>query len=177
MLSFFHQSLLICYVFIGMFKFQAPADAGKVLKHPLHLSSTELNYNLKESTMEVSCRIFTDDFEDILSKKYKVKADLSAEVKHKEMDQLVSKYISAHLQLAANGKVLALNYIGFEKDNEAVVVYLESAKIKNIVKLETTSTVLYDLFDDQTNIFHLTLKGNRHSFKLTYPDKKSVASL
>ena len=177
MLSFFHQSLLICYVVIGMLNAHASADAGSVLKHPLHLSSTELNYNLKESTLEVSCRIFTDDFEDVLSKKYKVKADLSADAKHKEMDQLVNQYILTHLQLAANGKVLPLNYIGFEKDNEAVVVYLESAKIKNIVKLETTSTVLYDLFDDQTNIFHLTLKGNRHSFKLTYPDKKSVSNL
>lgn len=176
MLSFLHHSLLICYVFTGMFKPLAAADAGNSLKHPLHLSSTELNYNLKESTMEVSCRIFTDDFEDILSKKYKVKADLSLEAKHKEMDQLVSKYIAAHLQLAANGKVLPLNYIGFEKDSEAIIVYLESAKVKNIVKLETTSTVLYDLFDDQTNIFHLTFKGNRHSFKLTFPDKK-VASL
>lgn len=177
MLSFLQHSLLICYVFTGMFKPLANADAGNSLKHPLHLSSTELNYNLKESTMEVSCRIFTDDFEDILSKKYKVKADLSLEAKHKEMDQLVSKYMAAHLQLAANGKVLPLNYIGFEKDNEAVVVYLESAKVKNIVKLETTSTVLYDLFDDQTNIFHLTFKGNRHSFKLTYPDKRVTSSL
>ncbi|AMP99364.1 hypothetical protein AY601_2474 [Pedobacter cryoconitis] len=172
MLSFLHHSLLICYVITGMFKPLAAAGAGSNFKHPLHLSSTELNYNLKESTMEVSCRIFTDDFEDILSKKYKVKADLSLEAKHKEMDQLVRKYITAHLQLAANGKALPLNYIGFEKDNEAVVVYLESAKVKNIVKLETTSTVLYDLFDDQTNIFHLTFKGNRHSFKLTYPDKR-----
>jgi hypothetical protein len=176
MLSFFHQPLLICYVVIGMLKFYAPADAGNAAKHPLHLSSTELSYNLKESTIEVSCRIFTDDFEDIISKNYKVKADLSAAAKHKEMDQLVNKYISAHLQLAANGKVLPLNYIGFEQDNEAVIVYLESAKIKKIVKLETTSTILYDLFDDQTNIFHLTLKGNRHSFKLTYPDKKIVSS-
>lgn len=177
MLSFLHHSLLICYAITGMFKPLAAADAGNSIKHPLHLSATELNYNLKESTMEVSCRIFTDDFEDILSKKYKVKADLSLESKHKEMDQLVRKYIGTHLQLAANGKVLPLNYIGFEKDNEAVVVYLESAKVKNIVKLETTSTVLYDLFDDQTNIFHLTFKGNRHSFKLTYPDKRVASSL
>lgn len=177
MLSFLHHSLLICYVFTGLFKPLAAADAGSSLKHPLHLSSTELNYNLKERTMEVSCRIFTDDFEDILSKKYKVKADLSLEAKHKEMDQLVSKYMVAHLQLAADGKVLPLNYIGFEKDSEAIIVYLESAKVKNIVKLETTSTVLYDLFDDQINIFHLTFKGNRHSFKLTFPDKKVASSL
>ena len=177
MLSFLQHSLLICYAITGMFKPLTAADALNNLKHPLHLSSTELNYNLKESTMEVSCRIFTDDFEDILSKKYKVKADLSVEAKHKEMDQLVHKYITAHLQLAANGKILPLNYIGFEKDNEAVVVYMESAKVKNIVKLETISTVLYDLFDDQTNIFHLTFKGNRHSFKLTFPDKRVASSL
>lgn len=174
MLSFLHQSLLICYVVFGTLK---PEAAGSKGKHPLHLSSTELNYNLKEGTLEVSCRIFTDDFEDILSKKYKVKADLSSAAKHKEMDQLISKYIATHLQFAGDGKPLSLNYLGFENDNEAIVVYLESSKVKSIVKLETSSTILYDLFDDQTNIFHLTSKGNRKSFKLTYPDKKSVATL
>ncbi|QNK61377.1 hypothetical protein H7F33_12460 [Pedobacter sp. PAMC26386] len=160
-----------------MFKPVAAADAGNRLKHPLHLSSTELNYNAKEHVMEVSCRIFTDDFEDVLSKKYKVKADLSAAAKHKEIDLLVGKYITSHLQLANNGKILPLHYLGFENDSEAVVVYLESEKVKSLVKLETTSTVLYDLFDDQTNIFHLTYNGNRHSFKLTYPDKKAAAAL
>jgi len=175
MLPLLNQSLLICYLILGFFHPDDPSNLKSGVKHPLHLSSTELNYNAKTGTVEISCRIFTDDFEDLLGKKYKVKPDLSAAAKHKEMDILVNQYISSHLLLSANGKALQLNYLGFENDSEAVILYLESAKVKSLKKLQTTSTVLYDQFDDQTNIFHVTFNGNRKSSKLTYPDKILVS--
>jgi hypothetical protein len=150
---------------------------AEAAKHPLHLSSTELNYNTKSLTVEISCRIFTDDFEDLLGKKYKIKPDLSSVGRHREMDALVNKYMATHLQLAAAGKVVPLTYLGYENDKEAIVVYLESAEVKNIKSLEVSCTVLYDSFDDQTNIFHVSYNGNRKSSKLTYPDKKFVAQL
>ena len=175
MLPLVRQSLLICYVIFSISLPSATFANGGMKKHPLHLSSTELNYNAKTNTLEVSCRVFTDDFEDLLGKKYKIKPDLSSAARHKEMDALVNKYITTHLQLAANGKILRLNYLGYENDSEAIVIYLESEKVKDIKKLETTSTVLYDYFDDQSNIFHITFNGNRKSSKLTYPDKSLVS--
>jgi hypothetical protein len=175
MLPLLHQSLLFCYVILGSFHPAAAVLKENGGRHPLHLSSTELNYDAKTMTIQISCRIFTDDFEDLIGKKYKVKPDLSSAAKHKEMDQLINKYMAAHIGLAANGKAIRLNYLGFENDNEAVVVFLESEKVKGIKKLETTSTVLYDIFDDQINIFHLTSSGERKSFKLTYPEKVMVS--
>jgi len=170
-----HQSLLICYLIFAGVK-PSGVSSVKMYRHPLHLSSTELNCNPKTNTVEVSCRIFTDDFEDLLGKKYKVKPDLSSAAKHQEMDLLVNKYMVSHLQLAANGKPLQLNYMGYENDKEAIVVYLESAKVSGLRRMETTSTVLYDLFDDQINIFHVTFNGNRKSSKLTYPENKLLSS-
>ena len=175
MLPILNQSLLICYLILGFFHPDIPPNLKSGTKHPLHLSSAELNCNAKTGTVEISCRIFTDDFEDLLGKKYKVKPDLSAAAKHKEMDLLVHQYMDSHLLLSANGQALQLNYLGFENDSEAVIVYLESAKVKQLKKLQITSTVLYDQFDDQTNIFHITFKGNRKSSKLTYPDKTLVS--
>lgn len=171
MLSFIGHSLLICYAFFGFLPTGLPITAEKSLRHPLHLSSTELNYNIKDQTVQVSCRIFTDDFEEALSKKFKVKSDLAAPAKHKAMDALVMKYMLAAIHFTGNGKQLSLNYLGFENDSEAVIIYMESARVPNLKKLETTSTVLYDLFDDQTNIFHVTFNGSRHSAKLSFPDK------
>jgi hypothetical protein len=161
---------------LGVINPPATKNAANSFKHPLHLSSTELNYNAKTATVEVSCRIFTDDFEDLLGKKYKVKPDLSAPAKHKEMDALVEKYMASHMQLNTGGKILPLTYIGYENDKEAVVIYMESAAAKNLKTVEVSCTVLYDSFDDQTNIFHVTYNGNRKSSKLTYPDKKFVST-
>jgi len=167
-------SLLFCYLFLGNLHAALPAKVAE--RHPLHLSSTELNYNAKTTTIEISCRIFTDDFEDLLGKKYKIKPDLSSAAKHKDMDLLVNKYMAERFKLAANGKPLRVNYLGFENDKEAVIIYLESDKVKALKKLETTCTVLYDFFDDQINIFHVTFNGNRKSSKLTYPENKLLSA-
>jgi hypothetical protein len=163
--------LLICYLILGIF----PAKLSESVKlHPFHLSSTELNYNAKEKTLELSCRIFTDDLEAALAKDFKIKADLSAESQHKAMDVYCKKYALVNLGLKANSKQLTLTYLGFEKDNEAVVIYLESEQVTGLKKIEITNSILYDQYDDQSNIIHVIKNGQRKSSKLDYPDKKLV---
>ena len=46
--------------------------------HPFHVSTTEINHNTSDKTLEISCKVFTDDFESALTKQYHTKADLSA---------------------------------------------------------------------------------------------------
>ena len=43
--------------------------------HPLHVTTTELNYESEQNSLEVTIKVFTDDFEQILSKKFHKKAD------------------------------------------------------------------------------------------------------
>ena len=174
------KSLLFCYLLLSFIplgiKDMKQNDNSGSLKtwHPLHLSSMELNYTTKGGTIEISCRLFTDDLEDALSKQFKVPTDLSAPAKHKAMDELLKKYMVMHFKLKANGKPLAFNYLGFEKDREAVLVYLESVPVKGLKKLETYNTLMYDLFDDQTNIMHMLYNGQRKSAKLDFPESNAV---
>ena len=137
--------------------------------HPLHVSTTEMNFNAKEKSIEVSCRIFTDDFERILAKNYKVKTDLSKPELHKAMDILIKKYMDAHLQTVMNGQRVKANYIGFEIDQEATNIYLEIENVSSLQKLSVTNSLLYDLFDDQMNILHVENNGIRKSARINYP--------
>lgn len=141
-------------------------------KHPLHVSTTEVNFNQKDKTLEISCRIFSDDFESILAKTYKQKTDLSNPGMKAAMDEIVKKYIVSHLQIKANGKPVAMKYIGFEIDHEATNIYLEVEKISSFKAVEITNTILYDLFDDQMSIVHVVKAQTRKSTKILFPDKK-----
>ncbi|MBC6110598.1 DUF6702 family protein [Pedobacter fastidiosus] len=145
-------------------------------KHPLHVSTTEVNFNAKDKTLEISARIFTDDFESVLVKLYKQKTDLSNPAMKQKMDELVKKYLLTHLQLKANGKPVALNYIGFEIDHEATNIYFEVEKIPAVKSVEVNDTILYDMFDDQMSIVHIVKAGNRKSTKILYPDKSFTAN-
>lgn len=141
-------------------------------KHPLHVSTTEVNFNQKDKTLEISCRIFSDDFESILAKTYKQKTDLSNPGMKAAMHEIVKKYIVSHLQIKANGKPVAMKYIGFEIDHEATNIYLEVEKISSFKAVEITNTILYDLFDDQMSIVHVVKAQTRKSTKILFPDKK-----
>ncbi|RBQ05828.1 DUF6702 family protein [Pedobacter miscanthi] len=145
-------------------------------KHPLHVSTTEVNFNAKDKTLEVSCRIFSDDFEAILARLYKQKTDLSNPNMKTAMDELVKKYLLSHLQLKANGKAVALSYVGFEIDHEATNIYLEVEKITAIKSVEVNDTILYDMFDDQMSIVHVVKGQVRKSTKILYPEKRFTAN-
>ena len=152
------------------------AQPGAGVPHPFHVSTLEINHNATDKTLEISCRIFIDDFESCLSKQYHTKADLSAASVKTRMDTLVKKYLSTHLQIKADGKAVQMQYLGFEKEDEAVNVYFEADNIATVKRVEINDSILQDLYDDQMNIIHVVVGGNRKSTKLDYPNKEAIFS-
>lgn len=142
--------------------------------HPFHVSVVEINHNAMDKTLEISCKIFTDDFEKVLAQNYKVKVDLINPPDRKAMDSVVKKYILSHLAIADEGKPLKLSYLGFEKDNEAVFSYVQAENIASVKQIEVTNKLMQDMFTDQVNIIHVIVNGERKSTKLDYP--KSIAA-
>ena len=144
--------------------------------HPFHVSVIEINHNATEKSLEISCKIFTDDFEKSLAKNYNTKVDLINPPNKAAMDSLIKKYLFNHLAIKVNGKPVSFNYIGFEHEGEAVYGYIEGLNISSVSKAEISTNIMYDFFDDQVNILHFVVNGNRKSTKLNYPDKETTFS-
>ena len=150
--------------------------------HPFHVSVVEINHNAADKTLEISCKIFTDDFEKVLAQNYpqdaahKVKVDLINPPNKAAMDTLVKKYIYSHLSLSADGKPVKLSYIGFEREAEAVYGYVQVDNISSVKKIDITNKLMYDLFADQINLMHVIVGGNRKSTKLDYPETQASFS-
>lgn len=139
-------------------------------KHPFHVGSVEFNYNKSSKTFEISGKFFIDDLENALNKNSKKSLRFQDAKFKKEMNEALKIYATNNLKLKANGKLLKLNYIGFEEDKESVNIYLESETIENPKKIETAVEMLYNLYDDQMNIVHFVINGKRISDRLKYPD-------
>jgi len=140
--------------------------------HPIHVSVTEMNHNATDKTLEISVRIFTDDFEKVLAKNYKTRIDL-INPDRKAMDKLVSDYIKTHLSVKVDGKPVNFSYLGFEKEDEVVNSYLQVDNITTVNKIELVDKLMHDLFTDQTNLIHVMVGGKRKSVKLDYPETKT----
>lgn len=138
--------------------------------HPLHVSTTDISYNTGDRKLEVVCTIFYDDGEAALNQAFRRHTDLSKPELHTQMDALMKKYVLSHLRIQASGKALTLHYVGFEKAREVVNVYFESEPVPAPKIIAADVSLLYNLFDDQMNIVHMTVNGTRKSTRLDYPD-------
>lgn len=165
------KPLLYCYIITGAL---VPAKPAAESLHPIHVSTTNIEYNKTEGKLEVICTIYTDDFEAALTKQYHAKTDLTKAEMHTAMEALVKKYVATNLQIKNGDAVANLNFLGFEINHEATDIYLESDKIAPVKKIGVEVSLLHNLFDDQINIVHIIVNGVRKSEKLDFPDKRVV---
>jgi hypothetical protein len=144
--------------------------------HPFYVCVTEINHNVVDKTLEISCKIFADDFEKVLTQKNKSVVSISQPKDKVALDKLINQYIKGHLSFKADNKEANFSYLGFEKENDAVYCYLQVDNISAVKKIDIVNTMLHDLNNNQINIMHVNVGGNRKSLKLDFPDSQAMFS-
>jgi len=162
---------LILFKWLFIFFAASPAAV-----HPVYMSVTEIEHNAKERSLEISCKIFTDDFEQTLRKSYKKKVDLLSPKYKKEMEVLVNDYVQKHLKIIADGRPVSFKFLGYEQHEEGIASYYEIDNISQIKELVITDNILYEYKQEQISLIHVTVNGNRKSTKLNNPDDKAIFS-
>jgi len=144
--------------------------AAAPVPHPLYITVTEINHNVKDKTLEISCKIFTNDLETVLEKISKAKVDLSAVKDKAATDKLIGEYVERHLRLKVDGKVVGLHFVGSEKEADGTWSYFQVNDVPAVKRIDAVNDLLYDGFNQQINIMHVTVGGQRKSTRLDYPE-------
>ena len=156
------QVFIFCSFFFCLFSFYP---------HPYHVGSMEFNYNSKSQTFEITGRFFIDDMENALSDKENKKLRFYDQKQSQEINEALKKYTNEYLKLKVNNKFIKVNYLGYEESKESVDIYFETETITSPKKVETAVSFLYNIFDDQMNIIHIIVNGERKTSKLNYPNR------
>jgi hypothetical protein len=143
-----------------------------VTYHPIFVSVTEIEHNTKDKTLEISCKIFTDDFEKALRSTYKIYVDLLQPKDKNAMNKLVADYVQKHLVLKVDGKPVVLQFLGYEQDEEGIESFYQVNNIAAVKKLDITDNILFEYKKEQISIIHTTINGNKKSTKLVNPEEK-----
>ena len=141
--------------------------------HPIYVSVTEIEHNATDKTLEVSCKIFTDDFEKVLRTTFKTHVDLINPTNRAAMDKLVNDYVQQHLKLNVDGNAINMKYLGYEIIEEGVYSYYEAAGITQVKNISIFNNILYEHTPEQMGLMHITVGGNRKSTKLNNPESKA----
>ncbi len=137
---------------LALLVFIAPTFA-----HPIHTSTAEADYNRATKQLEVSLRVFADDFEAALSDLAGQKISLE-KTPRSEVDALCRAYLIAHFTLKSRDGALATQrLVGRELKDAAneLWLYFEIALPSGIDGTRIDYTVLRARFADQLNSLHL----------------------
>ena len=165
--------LLFKWFFVSLLAAIEPKDSPGVkgnLNHPFYVSVTEIHHNAGDKNLEISCKIFTDDFETALAKANGSKIDLFNPKDKAAVEKQISAYIKKHLVIKLDSKPVTLEFVGFEWENEAVWSYFQVSNTAAPKKIDINNDLLYDAFDQQINLMHVSVGTNRKSTRLNYPE-------
>ncbi|MEP7165140.1 MAG: DUF6702 family protein [Ferruginibacter sp.] len=141
--------------------------------HPIYVSVVEIEHNAKDKTLEISCKIFTDDLEKTLRKAYNVHVDLLDPKEKEAMSKLLNDYVQKHLKISLEGKNASLRFLGYEQIEEGIYSYYQADNVNTVKSISITDDILYEYKTEQMGLIHVTVNGNRKSTKLNNPDGKA----
>jgi len=141
-----------------------------LIMHPFYVSYTDVEYNSKSQSIEISVRIFSDDLEKALNSECKCKIDVLNPSYKKLTEQWVNVYLQKNLIIKGENKNLILKFIGLEHKEGSTWSYFEILNIPSIKKVEVVNKILFALHDEQTNMMHFKINGISKTIKLDNPE-------
>ncbi|MEO6683334.1 MAG: DUF6702 family protein [Ginsengibacter sp.] len=107
-----------------------------------------------------------------MSKTYHTHVDVSQTKDKVRLDKLLNDYIQKHLKIAVNNSMVSLNYLGYEKREEAIYCYFQVDNVHNIKTISVTDNILYEYEESQMSLLFITINGSRKNIDLTNPQDK-----
>jgi len=141
--------------------------------HPIHICLTNIDYNENENSFTLAIKIFTDDFQSIIEKKYGHKIDVNKDFTDNEK-KIIDQYLSEHFNFAIDNKKVPFSEFTFKEKKtnfEAIWFYYELLDINKINKIRLRSSFLDDLYPDQKNLVILKVKNINKGYQFIKEDK------
>ena len=159
-----------------MIKFGSPQRQGKlrftfllifgllissnIYAHKFYVSMTDIDYNEKDKSLQISLKLTAHDLEIVLKEEGKGSMNFGSELEHDSAKVYLYTYIKSHFQIEVDQKDYDYKIIGFEVFNdENMYVYIEAKNINSIQELIIDNTILIDDFPKQVNYIHFKHKG------------------
>lgn len=141
--------------------------------HAFHVSVSEIYHNSKTQSLEISMKIFIDDLELAVQGQGNAHFKLVQNSREEANSSILKKYISDRFKIEIDSNPIELEMVGYEVDDNALLCYFESKKIKAINKIEFDNSIITEVYDDQINLIHFQYQGQLKSFQTTKENSKS----
>lgn len=134
--------------------------------HPFHVSVCDIYFDSRKNELQVAQRIFLDDFENALRKSSGKDIDLVKIYDSDRGQRLITDYLVSNFRVKFEGKITILKYVGAEIEEDVIWCYFTISPVRSMQQIEMKNTILFELFDDQSNLVHFNFNDKTKSFNL-----------
>ena len=139
-----------------------PLAGARPVRHAYHSTITELRYNPAKKQLELSVKVFTDDFEKAISQGQPKTVSL-AEPGPRPL-VLADAYFQRTLQISTvAGARLPMQVLGMQAENDGYWFYCKVALPGPVAGIRLRQAVLIDAFSDEMNIVNVEANGKKQS--------------
>jgi len=135
--------------------------------HKFYVSVTQIDYVPSKKRVEITSRIFIDDLEKALTKKYNKKVNLTSTKELPEAKELIKSYLKEKIKISINRKPQNIEFLAREVEGDVLILYTKIAISKKINTFEIYTSLLTEVYADQQNIVHTNINSNKKSILLT----------
>jgi len=147
--------------------------------HKFYLSVTNIGYSEKDDALQITTRIFIDDLEAVLLERYDFEAKLATQNESILAGEYIQKYIRTKFLLQIDGEAINYDFLGSKYEDDLIICYIELPKVElnKRKSIEIQNEILTDLYDEQQNVVHFKIHGNKKSFVLIRENNKGMLNL
>jgi len=154
---------LLNYILLLLLAFTLAAAAV----HKFYVAVFQLEYVPAKKVVQMTSRIFIDDLDAALSKKYGKKLYLCTTKEIAGTDDYLKQYFTEKISIKLNGSAKDLKFLGRETDDDVLVCYFTLPSETAVKSIKMSNTVLFDAYAEQQNIIHTKVNGEKKSLLLT----------
>ncbi|MBB3123840.1 hypothetical protein FHS04_001349 [Mesoflavibacter sabulilitoris] len=142
--------------------------------HKYYVSITQIEFVEEQQSVQIISRIFIDDFESVLRKRYDKNITLDRGDDETQIDDYIKKYLLTKIEISINNQEVIPNFIGKKYDDGIMHCYLEIENIKSISTFQIKNKVLFDMFEDQKNVIRTNINNKNKTVVLTAQNDKGL---
>ncbi len=143
--------------------------------HKFYVGVFQVEYAAEKKMIQITSRIFVDDLNNALEKKYHKKTFVGTEKETPADVDLLKKYLAENFTIKINGQSKPITFLSKEVESDDVLIcYSRIKDIDKFKSIEISNTLLVDWSSEQQNITHISAFGTKRSVLFTESSRKEL---
>lgn len=142
--------------------------------HKFYVALYQVNYAPEKKMLQITTRIFVDDLNNAVGKKYSKKINLGSENESVDDVNFLKKYFSEKFYIKVNGQTKPILFLSKEMEGDVLICYFSMKEIQKINSLEIYNAVITEGNAEQQNIMHFNVSGVKNTLLFTESTSKGM---